>query len=347
MRRVAVKAARGTALLGVPLVIIAAIAAAVANPADERVVVNFFITLVLALSIQIFSGNSGIVSFGHVGFMGVGAYVAALVTIPTAIKDSILPSLPGFLAGAQLGLIPSVIVAAAISAVVAGALGIVLARMREGAMAMATIGVLVIFFVVFDSWDVLTRGSQGLFGIPQNTNIWWAVGFAVLAIAIGRTFRESTRGTELRASRADPVAAEALGANVIRLRWLGWTLSGLVMGMGGALWAEYNLAFGPRQFFFGLTFNLLAILVVGGIGSVSGAVVGAMIVTAVSETMRRIEDSTGIGGLSDMVVALMILIVLYRRPDGVLGRFEADDLLRRRFAAFRAGRAGSRAQPPR
>jgi branched-chain amino acid transport system permease protein len=108
------------------------------------------------------------------------------------------------------------------------------------------------------------------------------------------------------------------------------------MGLGGGVWAEYNIAFGPRQFFFALTFSLLAVLVVGGLGSVSGVVVGAVIVTAATEIMRRIEDRSGIGGLANMAVALMILLVLYRRPDGVLGRFELDDLLGRRLARRRA-----------
>jgi branched-chain amino acid transport system permease protein len=325
------KAGRSAALLGLPFVIIAAVTTAVASPADERVVVNFFITLVLALSIQMFSGNSGIVSFGHVGFMGVGAYVAALTTMPPAIKGAILPSLPDFIKNVHLSLVPSVLLAAGVSAVVAGVLGIPLSRMREGAMAMATISVLVIFFVVFDNWDALTRGSQGLFGIPRNTTIWWAVAFAVLTIAIARLFREAAAGTMLRASRADPVAAEALGANVVKLRWIAWLVSGFVMGMGGGVWAEYNVAFGPRQFFFTLTFSLLAVLVVGGLGSVSGAVIGAVIITAASEIMRRVEDKTGIGGLADMVVALMILLVLYRRPEGVLGRYELDDMVARRL----------------
>ena len=336
MRRALAKAGRTAFLFGVPLVAVAFLGSAFASPANERVIVNFFITLVLALSIQTFSGNSGIVSFGHVGFMGVGAYVAALTTIPPAIKALTLPSLPGFLADVHLGFVPSVLLAAVTAAAVAAILGAPLARMREGAMTMATISVLVIFFVIFDNWDEVTRGAQGVFGIPRNTTIWWAVAFAVLTIALARLFRESPAGTMLRASRADPVAAEALGANVVLLRWVAWPVSGFIMGMGGGLWAEYNVAFGPRQFFFSLTFALLAVLVVGGLGSVSGAVLGAIVVTAASEIMRRVEDQTGIGGLSDMSVALLILLVLYRRPDGILGRLELDDAISRHFRRRRS-----------
>lgn len=333
--RLATRTARGTALFAVPLVAIALLTAALASPANERIVVNFFITLVLVLAIQLFSGNSGIVSFGHIGFMGVGAYVGALLTIPPVLKQTILPSLPNWLIELQLGFLPSILVAAAVAGVVAGVLGLPLARMQEGAMAMATIGVLVIFFVVFDSWDSVTRGATGLFGIPQQTTIFSAVGFAILALAVSRAFRESRVGVKVRASRADPVAAEALGANVVRVRWLAWTLSGVLMGMGGGLWAEFNLAFGPRQFFFAQTFNVLAMLVVGGLASTSGAVAGAAIITVAFELLRRMEEATAIQGLTQIAVAVLILAVLYRRPEGLFGRFEADDAIARRLAGFR------------
>jgi branched-chain amino acid transport system permease protein len=336
MRPWLTESVRGTALLAVPLAVIALIANATASPAELRTVVNFFVALVLVLSIQSFSGNSGIVSFGHVAFMGVGAYTAALLTIPPAIKSFILPNLPSVIGDAHVGFVPAVLIATVAGALVAAVIGLPLTRMEEGAMAMATIGVLVIFFVVFDNWDAVTRGSTGVFGIPRHTTLVSAVVLSLIAIFVCRLFRESNTGLKLRASRADPVAAEALGANVVRLRYIAWILSGAIMGMGGAIWAQYNLAFDPKQFFFTQTFNILAMIVVGGLASVSGAVIGAMTVTLTTEIMRRVEDSADIPGLTQMVVALLILFVLYRRPDGLVGRSELDDLLGRRFAWARS-----------
>jgi branched-chain amino acid transport system ATP-binding protein/branched-chain amino acid transport system permease protein len=333
-----VPSVRGTALLTVPLLVLALVANAVASPAELRVVVNFFVALVLVLSIQSFSGNSGIVSFGHVAFMGVGAYTAALLTIPPAIKHFILPELPSVVAHAHIGFLSAVLISTVVGALVAAVIGVPLTRMQEGAMAMATIGVLVIFFVVFDNWDAVTRGSTGVFGIPRNTSLLSAVILSLIAIFVCRVFRESNAGLKLRASRADPVAAEALGANVVRLRYLAWTLSGAIMGMGGAIWAQYNLAFDPKQFFFTQTFNLLAMVVVGGLASVSGAVIGAATVTLTTEIVRRIEDSVGVPGLTQMAVALLILLILYRRPDGLVGRSEVDDLIRRRLSRLRPAR---------
>ena len=333
-----VPSVRGTALLTVPLLALALVANAVASPAELRVVVNFFVALVLVLSIQSFSGNSGIVSFGHVAFMGVGAYTAALLTIPPAIKEFILPELPSVIGDAHIGFLPAVLIATVVGALVAAVIGVPLTRMQEGAMAMATIGVLVIFFVVFDNWDAVTRGSTGVFGIPRNTSLLSAVILSLIAIFVCRVFRESNAGLKLRASRADPVAAEALGANVVHLRYVAWVLSGAIMGMGGAIWAQYNLAFDPKQFFFTQTFNLLAMVVVGGLASVSGAVIGAATVTLTTEIMRRIEDSAGVPGLTQMAVALLILLILYRRPDGLVGRIEVDDLIGRGLARPRPAR---------
>jgi len=336
MRAVGLRTLRGTALFAVPLALIVVLGDALASPADLRVIVNFVIALVLVLAIQTFSGNSGIVSFGHVGFMGVGAYVAALLTIPPDTKSDILPALPGFLHDVQLELVPAALVAGGVGALLAAAFGLALARMQEGAMAMATIGVLVIFFVVFDNWDEVTRGATGLFGVPQATTVYAAFGFAVVTLAIARAFRESNAGLKLRASRTDALAAEALGVDVVRLRFVAWVLSGFLMGMGGALWAQFNIAFGPRQFFFAQTFNLLAMLVVGGLASASGAVIGAFTITAVFELMRRAEERIDVPGITQIVVAALILVVLYVRRDGLMGLSELDDALARRLRSRRA-----------
>lgn len=339
MRRTLNESVRGTLLLAVPLLLLTVLATAFASPAEMRVFVGFLITVSLVVALQTFSGNSGIVSFGHVAYMGIGAYTAALLTIPPVLKATQLPDLPGFLADAELGFVPSLLVAAAVSGALAVVVGAVLSRMREGAMAMATIGVLFIFFNLFDNADALTRGASGIFGIPRDTDQWWAlaVGLVVIAVALG--FRASSRGMQLRASSADPLAAEALGSNVIRLRFLGWVLSGTLMGLAGALWAHYNLAFDPRSFFLPLTLTLLGIATVGGLESVSGVVVGAVIVTALTEVVRRLEEDAGIPGLTQMSVALLILLVLSRRPQGLVGPVELHTRLGRRLAARGRGPA--------
>jgi ABC-type branched-subunit amino acid transport system permease subunit/pimeloyl-ACP methyl ester carboxylesterase len=316
---------RGTLWLTVPLAVIAVLADAFAAPADRRVVVNFLIALVLVLAMQSFSGNSGILSFGHVAFMGIGAYTAALVSMAPLDKELSVPNLPHWLHDLQLPFLPTVLVAAAVSAFVALAVGGALVRMRENAMVMATFGILVIFFVIFQSWNRVTGGVAGLYGVPSRVTIWWALGFAVFAVIVTRLYRELPVGLKLRASREDALAAAALGADVRRLRLVAWVLSASLMGIGGAVWAQYNLAFGPQQFSFDQTFSLLAMLVVGGLANVSGAVAGAFVVTLATEVVRRIEDNTHIEGLTAIAIALTILIVLRVRPFGLIAAQEVDD----------------------
>lgn len=330
------EAASGVVTLGLPLALVALVATAAASPSQLRVVVSFLIVVSLVVALQTFSGNSGIVSFGHIAFMGVGAYVAALLTIPPVLKKTQLPELPTWIADAQVGYLPSILAATVVAAAVAVVVGGVLSRMREGAMAMATIGILFIFFNAFDNWDAVTRGASGIFGIPRSTSVWSALAFAVIAIAVALAFRASSAGMQLRASSADPLAAESLGARVVRLRFGGWLVSAALMGMGGAVWAQYNLAFDPSQFFLPQTFTLLAIVTVGGLGSVSGAVTGAAVITIVNEIMRRVEENIAVTGLTQMAGALLILLVLYRRPAGLVGPVELhrqlSGVLRRRTA---------------
>src|SRR4051794_37021742 len=331
MRRTLVDTLKGTVLLAVPLLLITVVATGVASPSGMRVIVSFLITVSFVVAPQTFSGNSGIVSFGHVAFMGVGAYTAALLSIPPLLKKTQLSDLPGWLANADLGFLPSILVGAAVSAILAVLVGIVLARMREGAMAMATIGVLFIFFDLFDNADRFTRGASGIFGIPRDTNQWWALALAIVVIAIALVFRFSSRGMQLRASSADALAAEALGSSVVRLRFVGWVLSAALMGLAGGVWAHYNLAFDPREFFLPQTLTLLAIVTVGGLESVSGVVVGAAVITLVTEIVRRIEEQVGVPGLTQMAVALLILLVLFRRPTGIVGPVELHTRLGRRL----------------
>jgi ABC-type branched-subunit amino acid transport system permease subunit/pimeloyl-ACP methyl ester carboxylesterase len=327
--RIVRRTLRGTLWLAIPLTVIALIAEAEAAPADLRVVVNFMITLVLVLAIQSFSGNSGILSFGHVAFMGIGAYTAALVSMDPVDKDLSVPHLPHWLYELHLPFLPTVLVAGGVSALVALATGGALVRMRENAMAMATFGILVIFYVVFQSWNRITGGVAGLYGVPSRVTLWWALGFAVFAVAIARLYRELPVGLKLRASREDALAAAALGADVRRLRLLAFVFSATLMGVGGAVWAQYNLAFAPQQFYFDETFALLAMLVVGGLANVSGAVLGAFVVSLATEALRRVEDNTHVEGLTAIAVAVTILVVLRARPAGLIGGEEIDDAYQR------------------
>ena len=307
------------------------------STSSSRTYVVFLVNVMLVVSLQTFIGNSGIVSFGHVAFMGIGAYTTALVTILPAIKASVLPELPSALADANLGLVPAIAVSALAALIVAAIFGGAIIRMTESTMAMATLALLVVIHTFFQNATTFTRGAVGLAGIPVRTTIGVAAVGAILFVLISRLYKESGPGLRLRASREDPLSAASVGTNVVRTRYGVWLLSAAMMGAAGSLWAQSVIAFNANQFYFAITFALLAMLVVGGRTSLTGAVAGAAIITFLTDTLARVEQGVAIGpwelpkitGTVQFVIAFLIIITLILRPEGIFDRWEIDDLVRR------------------
>lgn len=297
-----------------------------------RVVVNFFITVIIVVGIQIFTGNAGVVSYGHAAFVGVGAYVTAWVAVDPAIKEDIFLSMPAWLLNAEWGFLPTVLAAMVMGALTAFVIGSAIMRMKETAMAMSTLGLLVIAHGIFSNWEGMTRGTEGVYALPVGTNLWIAFGAAVVAVVVALAFKYSHTGLRLQASREDPLAAEATGVNVVRTRYVAWVLSAAVSAAAGSIWAQYNLAFAPSQFYFAQVFAALSMLVIGGLATVSGAVIGAGLTTLIFELLRGVEeggsllgfDVPTIPGLTQIVVALITLLILIYRRDGLLGWWELD-----------------------
>lgn len=334
------KSAFGTFwMLALVLGFVAVVAAVIDDRSITRLVTDFMILCVLVVALQSFIGNSGIISFGHVAFFGIGAYSAALLTIAPRIKAIALPALPLAIQQQQIGFAGAVLVGACLSLLVALITGLALSRMAEGAMAMATLALLVMLHTIFANWEPVTRGTIGVYGIPRNISVFnaWLCAVAVGGIAL--LFKASPAGLCLQASRDDPLAAGTLGVSVARTRLVGWVLSALLMGAGGAMWAQNNLAFGPNQFYYAETFTLLSMLVIGGICSVSGAIAGVAVVTLVGELLRGLENGLSIGtwftlpelpGIVQMTIALLIIVILILRPQGLMGLNELSDLVLRR-----------------
>ena len=327
------RAALGTLMLGLILVIVAMTAQFLMQPAEQRVAVNFLISVIAVVGIGIYSGNTGIISFGHVSLMGVAAYSTGLLTMSPAVKASALPNLPPWLASVQMEILPAIAATVVVATVVAVVLGLPISRLAVSAAAIGTLGVLVIVNVVMVGAVDLTRGSQTFYGVPTVTSVPIALVGALIAIAVARAFRESVPGLRLRASREDELASRSMGIDVENLRLLAWVISGAVVGLSGALLAHSLGAFSPKEFYFSLTFSLLAMLIVGGTATVSGAVSGTLLVSVLIELVRRIENGATIGpielpplfGLTEFVLGLTILLVMYRRREGLFGRREIDE----------------------
>lgn len=310
------------------LVVLTAVVGAGGSPAFQSTVVTTLIFVILVVGLYVFVGTTGVLSFGHVAFMAIGAYTAALVRIPNGLKEVTLPHLPGFIANASLGAGEAVLLGGLVAAAFALLLSAPLMRIDGIAAAIATLAVLVIVNVVISNWDNLTNGSQTMVGVPVTVTVWGIVPWVLVVCAIAFAFERSTVGARVKATREDAVAARSVGIGVARERAAAFVLSAFCVGAGGALYAEFLGAFGPGQFYLDLTFLTIAMLVIGGTRSLAGAVVGAIAVSAASELLQRLQADgvTVVGlhlevrqGLREVLLAALMLAVLILRPSGITG----------------------------
>ena len=296
----------------------------------ERAATIFAVNLCAVLALQMFSGHSGIVSFGHTAFMGVGAYVSAWMTMPPAMLRTTLPNLPGWMGGYELPLVGSFIVVALAGAALAILSGLPIARLNGASAAIATLGFMIIVYSVLAAARDFTRGNQAFYGVPRLTDIWVATAFACGFVILARLFRESGTGLCLRAVRDNEPAAMASGIDPVRMRFLAWVLSGAFAAVSGALYGHMLGAFTPKDFHFDLGFGLIAMLIVGGLRTITGAVGGVTAIMVLQEVLQRFESGFSLGpitvpeifGLPVVGASLAILAILLFRPDGLFGQRE-------------------------
>ena len=285
-----------------------------------------------------FIGTSGVPSFGHVAFMGIAAHVQALLTLDPAFKSMLLPNLPVWLAEIQLGFWPALVISVVFVGIFAFLTGIPFSRMGDAATGIVTICFLAIVHNVLLGWERYTAGFKTIYGLPEYCGLWTAFIFAIIMVLAARLYRDSSMGLMTRASREDKSAAQSIGVNVANHRLLAWVLSAMVMGVAGVLLLHFLTIVSPAQFYFNLTFSLIAMLVVGGASTISGALIGTVFMTGVIEILRTIGEGPVIGpfdlpqmhGLSTMGTGLAIMIVMIWKRDGLIAFFEIDERLNNR-----------------
>lgn len=329
---------KGALLLGAGVVAIAVIAMLYAEPFYQRIVFIFLVNLIAVVGLQVFMGNADVTNYGHIGFMGIAAYTIAILATPVAIKKTALAAAPFGLAQIQMGIVPSIIVALFVTVVVAFVVGTMLVRQSGTPASIATLALLVIIHVVIMNWVDLTRGPRAIYGIPIRATLGWASFCAVLAIIVARVFRDSKWGLQLRAASENIAAAGAMGVPIKRLRLLAWVISAAILGMAGVLFSLFVGTISPNSFYFDLTFLTLAMLVLGGVYSVSGAVIGAIVVTFGFEITRYLENGPNIVGiklpvmfgLTGVFLGITIVLCMILRPHGLVGDDELDEIWERR-----------------
>lgn len=317
---------RAVVVLGVALSVATFGVETVGGTLLGRILIAFYINLMVVLALQLFTGNSGLLSFAHVGFMGIGAYVSAVLTMTPEAKGFAIPDLYPFLETVTLPFIPAVLIAALVAALVAAVLSFPIMRLSDAASVISTFALLVIIQVVLAHWGQLTNGPRSLFGLLPYTDLPTSALWGVIFLIAVWAFKHSSIGLRLRASRDSEYAAATVGIDTVRLRWIAFIVSAFIAAFAGGLWAHFVTTFSPRAFYLTETFVALTMLIVGGPRTVSGAVVGTVVVTALFQGLRTFENELNLRhvfdfqvvGLTEIVLAVVLIIVLALRPGGLI-----------------------------
>lgn len=289
--------------------------------ARELLIKELLINLMLVLGLQVFMGSTGILSFGHLAFAQIAAYGVALVSIPVAVKAQRLPDLPFGLGSLELDAFAATLVGILVALAFGAIVGVAVARAGGIAATMITLAVLFVVDQLVKNWQELTRGAGGLSGVPTLSGTTWLwVGGAVGLFAT-HWFAESRAGRFAVATREDAIAAPALGIGLFRSRYTAWVVSIGLVGMAGALRVQAIGSTSPRQYTLDVTVLLLAMLVVGGMRTPTGAVVGTVVITVGNEIFRQLGDPErlDINRFPDLFLGVALLTVMLWRPGGLLG----------------------------
>jgi branched-chain amino acid transport system permease protein len=303
---------------------------AVAVALIEALLSDYLVTLacialiyvMLTVSLQVTNGLTGLFSLGHPAFMTIGAYVAAILTYPTQRKGFMMPELPAWLAGQQWDLLPAMLVgavAATLSAVVVGACVL---RLKGHYLAVATLGLIIIVRVVINNLDGYTRGGLGLSGVARLTDLWWVYAWTVLAVYVAWRIKHASLGRAMLAIRENEMAARSMGIDVFRTRLLAFVLGAFFAGLAGGLMVHLVSVITPGSYGIPLAFNLVVMVVIGGTGSIAGGVVAAIAISLLGEALKPLEETLELYGLSQVLIAFGLIVMLRLRPQGLFGSGE-------------------------
>jgi branched-chain amino acid transport system permease protein len=290
------------------------------------------INTILALSLNLIYGFTGMFSLGHAGFMAVGAYASSLLILPALQKEMIyiLDPLIWPFSVLQAPFFVAVLAGGLMAALFGLLIALPVLRLGGDYLGIATLGFAEIIRVVANNITFITNGALGLKGIPDYANLWWNYGWLFLTIFVIVRIVNSNFGNTLKAIRDDEVAARAMGINTYRYRVISFTIGAFFAGIGGALLASLLTTIDPKMFLFIMTFNVLMIAVAGGLGSITGTCIAGVLITFLLEWLRFVENPVtlgsfhipGIPGMRMVIFSLSLLLIILFRREGIMGMRE-------------------------
>ncbi len=295
----------------------------------HRLVLLFGINVILTLSLNITNGYAGIFSLGHGGLMLAGGYATALVTLPVSFKASAL-NLPHWLETMQLPFLPAMLIAGITATIIGFTILLPAFRLKGHYFILGSLGINVIMINIAENVRAITNGATGLRGAPPYTNIWWIFAIVVILVYLMWTLMTSKYGRAVQAIGKDEGLAQALGVNLSKYKAFAFMFSSFFTGVGGALWTHLILTISPSSFDLLVVFQIVMMMVVGGVASITGSILGAAIITAMLEILQPIQEGMVLFGfklpqmfgLSQVLLALFLILIMIYKPDGLMGEKE-------------------------
>lgn len=290
------------------------------------------VNIILALSLNLIYGFTGLFSLGHAGFMAIGAYVCAMLVLSPAQKDMLFilepPIWPFSVVEAPFFL--AVLLGGLVAAVFGILIGFPVLRLGGDYLGIATLGFAEIIRVLANNLPRVTNGALGLKGIPAYANLWWNYAWCLFTLYCIIKLVRSNFGNALMAIRDDEVAAKSMGIDVFKYKMISFTIGAFFAGIGGALLGNLLTTIDPKMFLFILTFNVLMIVVTGGLGSLTGTILAGIVITVLLEWLRFVENPIsfgafeipGIPGMRMVVFSLVLLFIILFRREGIMGMRE-------------------------
>lgn len=297
-----------------------------------RILNNMAVFITLAVSYNLVNGICGILHLGPNAFITIGAYTSALLTMSAAEKQMtyIIVPLVWPLNVLHAPFVVSLLAGGLMATVFAYLISFPVFRVRGDYLAIVTLGFGEVIRVLANALQGVTNGPLGLKGLLPYTNLWWSWGVAVVTIIAITKLINSSHGRAMKAIREDEVAARAMGVDPYKHLLLAFLISAFFSGVAGGLLAHLITTISPTLFTFFLTFNLLIIIVVGGLGSTTGAVIGAALFTWGGEALRIVERPMdfglfkvpGIPGMRMVIFSIILMLVIIFARRGIMGRAE-------------------------
>ncbi|HHY63548.1 MAG TPA: branched-chain amino acid ABC transporter permease [Clostridiaceae bacterium] len=275
----------------------------VINDYLQATMATICINIILAVSLNLITGFTGQFSLGHAGFMSIGAYTCALITLRN-------PTLPGFIIGVFAG--------AVMAALIGGIVGLPTLRLRGDYLAIATLGMSEIIRIVFLNLDSITNGAAGLQDIPQFTNWIWLFIFTTGTVLVISNFIKSSHGRACISVREDEIAAEAMGINSTRYKVIAFIIGSFFAGIAGALYASTFNFIDPKIFGFSKSIDVLVVVVLGGLGSISGSIIAAVLLGIITTYLQAFAN------IQMILYSVLLIIIMIFRPQGLMGSKEVS-----------------------